>query len=406
MAFFIFTQSNFMNPSARGWINKLISKEVSLKENSNDITSYYLNLREAGFVYGNNIFVANTSLRNSDFTVEERCKMNLILALKNIYLNHQIEESFVKSAISFYTKINAHKTSLFSELLGGKKTVFALEKIIHKRIQFDTNVLTKRFQYFITNALLYVDILSYYHFVNSPETTLEYIKNLEATIESTVYHVLNAKNTKTEYDNGLIKLLESSLRFQNHETLKYEDIMQKTHNKFESQYVLDIACMATWSDQIIDESEEQLLNNIGKDLNLSNEAILSSIESVNTFYTTHKKDIALLSSKNVVKSFYDNSSKMVTKLISRNSKRLIKELKESKELLVLISQSTVRELSKDEQKRINEQLMDIFKSIPSFAIFMLPGGALLLPLFVKFIPKLLPSAFDENRIEEKNKDKK
>ena len=37
---------------------------------------------------------------------------------------------------------------------------------------------------------------------------------------------------------------------------------------------------------------------------------------------------------------------------------------------------------------------------PSLAIFILPGGALLLPLVVKFIPKLLPSAFDDNRIED------
>ena len=44
--------------------------------------------------------------------------------------------------------------------------------------------------------------------------------------------------------------------------------------------------------------------------------------------------------------------------------------------------------------------MDIIKAIPSLAIFMLPGGAILLPIFIKFIPKLLPSAFDENRIEE------
>jgi hypothetical protein len=33
---------------------------------------------------------------------------------------------------------------------------------------------------------------------------------------------------------------------------------------------------------------------------------------------------------------------------------------------------------------------------------MLPGGAILLPLFIKFIPKLLPSAFDDNRIEDKS----
>ena len=91
---------------------------------------------------------------------------------------------------------------------------------------------------------------------------------------------------------------------------------------------------------------------------------------------------------------------MVKKLITRNSKRLYNELKDSKELMVLLTQSTTRDLTGEEQKKVQEQLLDIFKSIPSLAIFMLPGGALLLPLVVKFIPKLLPSAFDENRIDE------
>ena len=91
---------------------------------------------------------------------------------------------------------------------------------------------------------------------------------------------------------------------------------------------------------------------------------------------------------------------MVKKLITRNSKRLYQELKDSKELMVLLTQSTQRDLNPREQKKVQEQLLDIFKSIPSLAIFLLPGGALLLPLVVKFIPKLLPSAFDENRIEE------
>ena len=91
---------------------------------------------------------------------------------------------------------------------------------------------------------------------------------------------------------------------------------------------------------------------------------------------------------------------MVTKLISRNRKRLHQELKDSKELMVLLSQSTKRNLSDEEHKKVQEQLLDIFKSIPSLAIFMLPGGALLLPLVIKFIPKLLPSAFDENRVED------
>jgi hypothetical protein len=37
--------------------------------------------------------------------------------------------------------------------------------------------------------------------------------------------------------------------------------------------------------------------------------------------------------------------------------------------------------------------------MPSLAIFMLPGGALLLPIILKLVPDLLPSAFKENDVE-------
>jgi len=65
-------------------------------------------------------------------------------------------------------------------------------------------------------------------------------------------------------------------------------------------------------------------------------------------------------------------SRTVSILILRNKKRLIKEISESKDLMVLLGQS-------------------------SLAIFILPGGSLLLPLLIKFIPQLLPSAFNENK---------
>ena len=71
------------------------------------------------------------------------------------------------------------------------------------------------------------------------------------------------------------------------------------------------------------------------------------------------------------------------------------------ELMVLLSKSTLRELNAEEKKKVQNQLLDIFKSIPSLAIFLLPGGAVLLPIFIKLIPKLLPSSFDENRVEKK-----
>ena len=48
---------------------------------------------------------------------------------------------------------------------------------------------------------------------------------------------------------------------------------------------------------------------------------------------------------------------------------------------------------------MKSQFKDVLKSVPSLAIFMIPGGAILLPLVLKIIPDLLPSAFKENQID-------
>ena len=391
-----------MNPSAIGWINKLLLEiDQSQSLQSATIDQLYFNLRNSGFIYGSNQTVVGDLINKKGLTKEEICKINLIIALFTTHNSHTTTKPFVESVIDFYIEINEHKTSFFNEILSGKKSSSLLENIIHKRIQLDDNFITKNFNYFITNALLFVDILAFKQFLITHHVTEDYIKQLEATIETVTINVLNSKEHKTKYDIGLIKLIESSLRYQNKDSITYQQAIQFIHNPLEAQYVLDIACMATWSDQVIDSSEQVFLQQFGTDINLDNNSIKDSIQSVNQFYNDNKDNIALLSSKNMVKSFYDNSSKMVSNLISRNSKRLLKELKESKDLMVMLSKSTVRELTEDEQKKVQEQLLDIFKSIPSLAIFMLPGGALLLPLVVKFIPKLLPSAFDDNRIEEK-----
>jgi len=80
-------------------------------------------------------------------------------------------------------------------------------------------------------------------------------------------------------------------------------------------------------------------------------------------------------------------------LIKRNKKALLQELKESKEAVHLIGKATHSKLSPEEKIKVKVQLIDICKSIPAFTVFMLPGGAILLPLLIKLIPDILPSAF-------------
>jgi len=390
-----------MNPSSAGWINKLL-KEISENDPylKHEKASFYDALRSCGFIYGSNLGIVAQIIQKKDLTESELCKTNLCLALYYTHANSNCDISFIESVIRFYTEIDQIKTSFFQDLLGGKKSSEQLEKIIHKRIQIDANVLTKNFNYFIINALLFVDVLAYQTYLENLKISTKYLKNMEASIASITLDVLNSKETKNQYDESLIKLFESSLRYQENSHITYKKAIKNVNTELEKYYILDLACMATWSDQMIDVKEQHFLEKLGQDLELNMSKTHQSIATVNHFYTVNKDNIALLSSKNIVQSFYNNSSKMVNKLITRNSKRLYRELKDSKELMVLLSQSTVRDLNKDEQKKVQEQLIDIFKSIPSLAIFLLPGGALLLPLVVKFIPKLLPSAFDENRIEE------
>ena len=86
----------------------------------------------------------------------------------------------------------------------------------------------------------------------------------------------------------------------------------------------------------------------------------------------------------------------IKRLLQRNKRRLYKELHQSKEAMFLIRKSTRSTLTSEEKEKIKEQLLDIFKTIPAFAIFILPGGSLLLPLVIKLIPDILPSAFRED----------
>ncbi|WP_223548000.1 LETM1-related biofilm-associated protein [Aestuariivivens sp. NBU2969] len=390
-----------MNPSATGWIKKLLRITISNTDFLNaDKDTFYTALRSCGFIFGSNLSIVANIIEKHDLSEDEICKINLTIAF--LYTHHNVNPKigFVDSVLQFYTAINELKTSFFDGILGRKSSNVQLEKVIHKRIHIDHNALTKNFNYFIINALLFVDILAYKKFLKEGIISIDYIKQLEKAIEAIVLNAIDAKTKKNQYDESLIKLFESSIRYHDAKPLKYVSAIDLITTTLEKYYVLDLTCMASWSDRVIDTNETKFISKLGSDFNIVPYKTKESIAFVNSFYTKHKNEIALLSSKNIVQSFYDNSSKMVSKLISRNSKRLYKELKDSKELLILLTHSTHRELNQEEQKKVQEQLLDIFKSIPSLAIFILPGGALLLPLVIKFIPKLLPSAFDENRIED------
>ena len=198
----------------------------------------------------------------------------------------------------------------------------------------------------------------------------------------------------------LQKLFESSVRytkFSDKQIKSIEDIdLSNLENNLEKFYVIDLAGISLWSDEKVENEERYFLFKLGEKLNIAQNFIIESIDFVNDFIIKYKNEIPYFNNSNPVKNFYDHTTESVVVLLNRNKKRLVKEVSQSKELMQLIAKSTHKELDKEEKRKIKTQLLDICKTVPSLTIFLLPGGSLLLPILIKFIPQLLPSAFNEN----------
>lgn len=395
-----------MNPSAAGWIDKLL-KTIDLEVlASTPELVYYNTLRDCGFIYGTNAACIFNIESEIDHTEEEITKINLLLALFYQYfqsIDKGNPEDGIQSILKYFDTLGARKFSFLDKVLVGKQPSSQLEKIIHNRIQANKNIFTKNFSNIITNALLFVDVLTYKQYLDGHLDVSIYAERLEQVITSVVLDALNSKAKKTDYDELLVKLVESSLRFHersnNDSSINYLSLLKGYRIFCEKSYIFDLACMAVWDDKVLDAKEEHHIWKLREELNLEENEAVIAITSAIHFIENNKDKISFFNHSNPVKHFYDQSSKTVSVLILRNRRRLVKEIKQSQELLSLLGKSTVKNLTEKEKQKVKEQLLDICKTVPSLAIFALPGGAVLLPILIKFIPKLLPSAFDENRVE-------
>ncbi|MAO07899.1 MAG: hypothetical protein CL596_04220 [Alteromonas sp.] len=398
-----------MNPSSAGWIPKFIY-EFEKKELSNDsqtLSQFYKALKRTGFLYG---FSVKTLLKEPistlKLTKEELTKVNLfhsLLAIYNIERPQGSSEEAIKLMVSFYQSLEKGKPGFFRKLSFTKSSSDNLERIISSRLQESNALIKTEVATLFTYALLFADVLAFQHYLRHPKGLKKYLETLEETLIQFSIWALQSKKKKNKYDLLVIEMVEESSQFltsyQN--TFQHDLILQlRDRTILEKQFVLDICCLAIWDDKQIDSQEIVFLKHISESLLLPNSNYENSIKSIKVFSEKNAQKINLFQYNHPVKQLYKQSTETVKLLILRNKNRLMKELMESGELVKLLSQSTLRELSPEEKHKVKDQLLDICKSIPSLTIFMLPGGSLLLPILVKLIPKLLPSAFHENRVDE------
>jgi hypothetical protein len=391
-----------INPSINGWIEKFIQQHAADVVTFDTDESFFGASQKSGLIYG---YVVNyhlkTDIDDTKWDAEEKMKVGFLATLLALFQSQKLNSnvSFLNELLSFYDQISRGKFSFLNMVLPQSNSYQKLESIINERLQTNDNIVTKNFTHMVTNSMLYIDVLAFEYYLKNNSISVEFFKNLERKCLALIMFSLNVKKHKSEYDIMLLKMFENSLRYSkvskinNHEII--DIVFEGNRSELESLYLYEIAYMTLLSDGVLYENEQVFLSEFALKLGLNKINQNTGYELVE-FINKNKNNLPFYNLNHPVKQFYTNTQDNIAKLVSRNKTRLLKELSESKELVKLLGKSTQNELSFEEKKKVKKQLLDICKSIPSLTIFLLPGGGLLLPILIKFIPQLLPSAFNEN----------
>jgi hypothetical protein len=398
-----------INPSAHGWIDKFfLEQRIAAGKECPMPDVFYKKTRKTGFIYGHVVsFATDVPINTDGWLADEISKVALLNSLYGMHCaatGDSNPHKFIIKAVSFYNAMHPHGLNFFKKVFSKGPASQTLEGMIDERVQTNQDIVSKNFSHFVTNALLFIDVLAFQQYLQHNSIPDKYLKTIEETILNIISFALKTKSVKSQHDDLLIKLLEASVRYtkfskinlKNPEMLKLDSFS----NVLEKYYFIDLAGMTLWSDDKIDNEEAYFLYKLGESMQVDDAFIAESMNEVSLFIREHHNEIAYFNNPNPVRNFYDHITQSVVTLIRRNKNRLAKEITQSKELMVLLAHSTRRDLDEKEKKKVKNQLLDICKSIPAMTIFLLPGGGLLLPILIKFIPKMLPSAFNENLDEE------
>lgn len=372
---------------------------------------------KTGILYGSalsNLYASNKFV--SHLTKKEKLKLLLFENLFFVYqcynAKSQIDyNNFLNLIERFYNNFQK-KISLW-DFDSDKETSLKIEKILSERVKIKSNI--TRGNYWLnqsTNGLVFVDVLLFSAFLKEQEI------DLVKSYDNLVFALLQFL-TKAAYSDGkieekekrLLSYLLSSSHLNEDQKQKLanwisnpnqlEDVTLLKSPNIDYKLIFELCVFVACGTHTVHPSEERNLKNIGKAMNLSNIEIDEAFLVGRTFVFKNKGALAILNEEKSSGVLLKAIQKKWMLILGRNKEKIFSEIKESKELMDLIGKSAVRELSAEEKDQFKTQFYDILKSMPSLAIFLLPGGAILLPIVIKLFPDLLPSAFKENIIENK-----
>lgn len=420
-----------LSPGAKGWINKyfdLVEKgEIHLKARRpgglNKMHFIHLTLANSGIVFGfpaRMIFARD--LNDSGWTHEEKLKLLLFESLLFTYLLEENNRPFDRNEFldTLYAFYGHHNASTIRKMFGffrKESREEKLEGVLASRVDIRMNLLENKWWVnSLSNVFSYLDVVLFDDFLHKDDN--DALKSYSSyAVEALTAIVLSAWSDgileEKEKDLFNVFLASANLDEDDRELVKkrlHDGANLSDFSPILSQhwlltrFILDVSILTVLAGGELEDTESEYLRDLCNYLQIPPEELEENLGMIENFLLKTQHEAEFMKDSPSYEKVYSSLYRRWSKVLLRNKDKLATELKESKELVALIKKSASKELTKEERETVKNQFKDIAKSIPALAIFILPGGTLLLPLILKLIPDLVPTAFKDNEIDPKKSD--
>lgn len=420
-----------MNPTKKGWFesyvlfrtDKLVEDYVEASGLHDREKVIYKWMQPSGLMYGHPV---NIPFFDTDQAkkYENSDRTKLILAesfLMSMYATETDRDRLNEQLGKAPDKVIQFYESLFPDMRIRRKNLFGINRTEHKvaedlisgRLKVKSSFRQNFWSGFFQNSLLFLDVYYFFRYLERNDSiNLEELRRDLEGIRFLIVNVIaasaHANLTIEKEERELFNFFLASANLPPDKKTRAREIFLQgaplneiKFPKIESwllkKYILELAALTIWSDKTLEESERSFLKLLSKKLGLDDEELEISILSIESFVVENWDKVHYLQSKENYRIVGERLVKSMQLVMKKNKDSIVKEVRESRELMSLLAKSQKETLTVEEKEKVRTQLIDIVKSIPALVIIALPGSFLTLPILLKILPKgALPSAFGED----------
>ncbi len=413
-----------MKPSEKGWLKEYLDfrKELlgeltseSRKKSKHPEHSLYRVIQPTGLMYGQAVDVMDHPNRDD---WDEKDKMKLLLAeslISSSLLFHdrpvKNPEDLANLMAKTLSSIASFYNNVFPELATSSKTLFGrrkspievAEKILDKRIERTSEYAGNFWTQFFHNSLLFLDIFIFGQWIhtNADRIVSDFFKYEREELRFSVVKIIAAAahaNKKIEFEER--KLLDFFLQSADLPADKKRDAIQifekgveiesinlPTNNSWLlKKYFLEMAILTIWSDKKVEEKENEFLTRLCDYLEFKDDDLENSMIAIEGFVLEHWEELGYLQNRQAYHDVSEEFIKRLSNLAENNKARIMGEVRESNRLMELLRKAKSSELNEEEKKQVQELMLTVLKTIPTFVIIALPQRYLTLPVLMKILP--------------------